>query len=284
MRVGVTGSSGLLGSAFMESMGRGAVPLDRTQVDLAAPISATELLREAEIDVLIHCAANTDVEECERNPVAALRDNTILTEVLAGAASPLGIKVIYFSSTGVYGATKDTPYSELDPAKPTTAHHRSKFLGEQAVLRNSPFNLVLRTGWLFGGPVDSRKNFVASRLREAVACDGTMFSDTTQFGVPTATTDVVERTVRLLGDGAAGLFNMVSQGSASRFSYVSEIVRLADIPVELKPAGAFERVAPVSPNEMAVNLRMEALGYESMPSWQSSLKSYVSSIVEQISG
>lgn len=278
MKMLLTGAGGLLGSAIAAAAGPGCAALAREQVWGRTPAALAELL--AGHDVLVHAAANTNVEQCERDPATCYRDNLLLTELLARAAAVAGVRCAFISSTGIYGTTAATPYREYDTPAPTTHHHRSKYLAEQAVLALAPANLVLRTGWLFGGAPASPKNFVARRLDEARAAlaDGrALQANAEQRGNPSFVGDVAAQLLLLLEQGHAGVFNCVNDGTASRHEYVRAIVALAGLPLAVEPigAGAFQRRAPVSPNEMADNWKMRALGLPAMPAWQDSLARYL---------
>ncbi|MFY7865011.1 SDR family oxidoreductase [Roseateles sp.] len=287
MRIAITGARGLLGSAFGDALtaqGHEVSVIARTALGGDAHASARLL---AGADWLLHAAANTNVELCEADFDACYRDNLALTELLADATRLAAVPMVYFSSTGVYGSAESLPYAEYHDTNPTTHHHRAKRLGEIAVLGRAPCNLVIRTGWLFGGAVANPKNFVARRIedaRRAQACATTLRSNQQQVGSPTFTRDVVERVLALIASGNAGIFNCVNEGSASRFDYVREIVRLSGLPVEVEPATAasFNRRARVSDNEAASNWRMTQLGFEPMPRWQDSLADYIDSLAGEL--
>lgn len=283
MKVALTGAGGLLGSAFVEALiagGHEVHAIDRKSITGRSPHLIAERLDG--VDWLLHAAANTNVELCEVEVDACYRDNLTLTEHVADSARLAGVPVVYMSSTGVYGCRATTPYAEYHDAHPTTHHHRAKLLGEAAVLARAGANLVIRTGWLFGGKPENPKNFVARRIEEARrvrAQGGVMKSNQQQVGCPTATRDVVSRVLALVASGHTGIFNCVNTGSASRFEYVSEIVRLSGESVTVEPAdaGVFNRLAKVSDNEAAVNWRMTQLGFEPMPRWVDSLATYIAS-------
>lgn len=282
MKLWLTGAGGLLGSAVAAaSAARGAScqPLARP----ALTVSAAQLARQLEgADLLLHAAANTNVEQCEAEPDACYRDNFLLTELLAQAAALAGVRLLFVSSTGVYGSAASTPYREYDVAQPTTHHHRSKLLAEQAVLAAAPHNLVVRTGWLFGGAPGLPKNFVARRIdeaRQAQAQGRSVGANAEQHGVPCWTRDVAPRMLDLAEAGVCGVVNCVNSGSASRFDYVAAVVALAGLALPVLPvqAAGFARKAQVSPNEMADNWKMRMLGWPDMPHWRSSLESYLRS-------
>jgi len=284
----LSGANGLLGSAILNEAARrsfGADAFMRRQAWDTPVGRLPELL--AGHDWFIHCAANTNVEQCETDPSACYRDNLLLTEMLARAAHAASMRFVLVSSTGVYGTASDEPYREYDAVAPTTHHHRSKVLAEQAVLALHPDNLVIRTGWLFGGAAANPKNFVARRLEEAraAAISGTVLrSNAEQWGVPSYVGDVAARLLDLAAAGHAGVFNCVDGGRASRFDYVQEIVRLAGLPVEVQPiaADAFGRKARVSHNEMAENWKAQQLGFAPMPDWRESLGEYVASLLAKM--
>jgi dTDP-4-dehydrorhamnose reductase len=277
MRIMLTGASGLLGDAIQRAsqrLGWSCNGLARSSFDLHYPMRLVDALSDC--DVFIHAAANTNVEECEAYPNQCYQDNSLLTEAAATAAARCGARFVYISSTGVYGEHLERPYSEYDDIKPTTHHHRAKYLGELAALRSYDA-LVVRTGWLYGGKATNPKNFVARRIEEAAACDGFIQSNGEQRGNPTFVDDVAECLLALITDGQFGVFNCVNEGVASRADYVAEILKLARLGVEVKPSAksAFKRLARVSNNESAVNLKLRQCGYAPMPAWQNSLARYM---------
>ncbi|QBE64015.1 SDR family oxidoreductase [Pseudoduganella lutea] len=281
MKILLTGAGGLLGSAInaaATARGWTCRPMPRPPLpELPALLDA---LLDGECDLVIHAAANTNVEACEADPPACYRDNLLLTELIATGAVRANARMLFVSSTGVYGAHGSEPYCEYDAVQPTTHHHRSKALAEERVLTASPRNLVVRTGWLFGGPPANPKNFVARRIdeaRAALAAGTAMGSNTQQRGIPCWSDDVAARMLDLAASGLAGTFNCVNNGTASRHEYVSEIVRLAGLPLDVQPtsAAAFNRKARVSDNEMAANWKFDTLGWPPMPDWRDSLATYL---------
>ncbi|WP_331692067.1 SDR family oxidoreductase [Pandoraea sputorum] len=284
MNLLISGTSGLLGSALTKwatARGHVCTALDRASVRMSLDATAASELDALfkNVDHFVHAAANTNVELCEADPQACFRDNVLFTERVAEAARRCNVPMTFISSTGVYGASQSAPYAEYDDARPDTRHHRSKLQAEQIVLGANWGNLVLRTGWLFGGSAQASKNFVARRILEAKsASDGFITSNEQQRGCPTLVDDLATRLLELVALKARGIFNVVNEGNASRFEYVSKILALADVAVQVRPvsAGNFNRIAPVSDNEMAINWRADALGLPPMRSWQDALIDYLS--------
>ncbi|TFW29434.1 SDR family oxidoreductase [Duganella callida] len=283
MKLLLTGAGGLLGSAVIEAAaarGDACHPLARPALDGGASAAAQLAQRMLGHDLLLHAAANTNVEQCETDPDACYRDNLLLTELLAQAAALAGVRMLFVSSTGLYGSASDAPYREYDAVAPTTHHHRGKLLAEQAVLAAAPHNLVVRTGWLFGGAPATPKNFVARRIdeaRKALAEGRHLESNAEQRGVPCWNRDIAMRMLDLAAAGVTGVVNCVNSGNASRYEYVAAIVKAAGIAIEVQPstAAGFNRKARVSNNEMADNWKMRALGWPEMPDWRASLQTYL---------
>ncbi|WP_394392264.1 SDR family oxidoreductase [Shewanella woodyi] len=281
MKIGVTGSTGMLGTEVVTAVkaaGYDAFGFSRNELSHTTSLSdSINLLASLSIDVLIHCAANTNVELCEKEPQLCWIENCLFSEILAIATEKLGIKLVFVSSTGIYGEGKSTPYFEYDEVGPTTVHHSSKYKAENFIKSYNKECLIIRTGWLFGGRWHSKKNFVANRIKEAVSSEGTIFSNATQVGNPTYAKDVAYTIVELIDLGYVGVFNCVSEGVASRFEYVAEIMKIAKVNVDVLPAAkaSFNRLAKVSDNESAENFKLKALGIGKVRAWQDGLQEYI---------
>lgn len=280
MKILVTGASGLLGSEIVNSAkesGFDCCALDRIWFLGASADERSAILSGC--DVIIHSAANTDLEQCEIDQEKCFFDNCYLTELLYQHSVSSGVKFVYISSTGVYGRHKSQPYHEYDVVSPTTVHHRSKYVSENIVLR-SVDTLVIRTGWLFGGALGQKKNFVAKRLAEIRTANGPIFSNSVQIGSPTYTRDCAVRLLELLYHNCSGVYNVVNGGAASRYDYVKMIAGLSRYSVDVLPSdlSKFSRVVDVSENESAFSYRMKFEGRVQLRTWQDALCDYMTGI------
>lgn len=277
MRVLVTGATGLLGSEILRALANSG--FIGTAFDRSAFLEATQSKRSSMLsgfEVVIHAAANTNVEQCEVEPERCYYDNCFLTEQVFHHARRNGVKFVFISSTGVYGRHKTEPYHEYDKVSPTTVHHHSKHISEQTVLTCSK-TLVVRTGWLFGGSFENKKNFVLNRLKEIRATKGPIYANTTQVGTPTYARDCASALLKLIAEDCAGIYNIVNDGRASRFDYVRRIVELSGAPFEVLPSDAsiFKRHADVSENEAAISYRMRFERRHQLRPWQDALTDYM---------
>jgi len=276
-KIGLTGSSGILGKTFyniLTSEGFFVKKIFRESLSFSDLDTFNDTLNE--FDIIIHAAANTDVEACEVNKEDCFRDNVLLTENISKICRSNNIKLIFISSTGIYGSKQQEPYSEFDEPNPTTVHHYSKYLAEKEVEKvlNS---LILRVGWLFGGDYDQKKNFVARRIDEAKNCQKPIKSNTQQFGCPTYCLDVAKQLLIFIQRDITGIFNCVNEGVASRYEFVQEIYNFLKINVNLEQAltEEFSRLAKVSNNETAFNCKQNMIGMPKMRPWKESLHDYL---------
>jgi dTDP-4-dehydrorhamnose reductase len=271
----LTGANGILGSAFAQHLpAHRLVKLGRRDLDAANPASVRRRMIGLTPSLVINCAADTDVEGAEAAPERALAVNATLAEALAQGAAETNACFVHFSSTGCYGDWKSEPYEETDALRPTTAHHRSKAVGEERVLRAHPGALVMRLGWVFGGRRGHAKNFVWARLCEA-RDTAEIGANPAQRGCPTSAADVVAQTLALLAADAGRVFNCVGGGQpARRIDYVAAILEAARSRTRVVPR-EFARRAPVSANEAAANTRLRAEGLDRMPDWRQSLSGFV---------
>jgi len=282
VKILLTGANGLLGSALcaISSMrGHTCIALHRDNDDWLR--SYADIVTQVGADVVIHAAADTDVERCEALPEICYRDNFLLSQHTALLAASTNKKFVFISSTGVYGGGKDTPYAEYDDVNPTTHYHKSKVLAEQSIQRILPRSLVVRAGWLFGEGGSGSKNFVAKRIEEAKnSSSGVISANKEQFGNPSYNIDVATRIIELIELGLFGIFNCINAGQASRFEYVKKIIELTKMPVSVVESSAqsFNRIAKVSNNEAATDWRSRMMGLASLPDWRDSLARHISRI------
>lgn len=279
MKVIVTGATGILGTDIVRELQSGnheVLGFDSQNIALADYQDVRQKFTQFPPDVIIHSAAMTNVDACETDRVAALKTNVAGTHIVSMVASQLGARIVYISSCGVYGDGKAEAHTELDATNPLNFHHYTKLEGEKRVREHNPHHLIVRPGWLFGGSQEHRKNFVEARRREA-ATRPVLQSANDKFGSPTSTSDLARQLVGLLKQDIFGTFNIVNTGSASRYEYVSEIIRLLKLNNQVEPVSstAFERPAAMPTNEVLENMNLELLGINIMTTWQEALSTYI---------
>ena len=282
IKILVTGAGGLLGSTIL-SLFKDTyhiVGYTRHDLDVVDYKEVQDKISFEKPDIIIHGAANTNADECEGNKNLAYNVNAIGTQNIVNAIlrSNKNTVLVYLSSTGIYGAGKNSPYTESDPVSPTTVHHKSKLEGEK-VVQNLNKYLIIRTGWLFGGGVKHEKNFVYKRYLEARNKDY-IYSDNSQRGNPTYVENLASQIQFMLTEGVFGIFNCVDSGVTSRYEYVKKIIELFGLDCKVKQGSKemFKRIAPVSFNESAINYKLDLMGINFMTPWEKSLEKYIDQV------
>jgi dTDP-4-dehydrorhamnose reductase len=273
----VLGAGGLLGRAVVAASTGPTLTAGRADLQSKSADDVAALVARAEPSIVINCAADVDAEGAERDISRAMAANAELPGRVAAACRLAGARMVQVSSTGCYGAWKDEPYTEDDDLYPTTAHHRTKVMGEEAVRSATSDHLIARVGWLYGGGADNPRNFVWRRLLEARSTPR-LQSDVDQKGCPSNVADVARQLLLAIDHGVQGTVNMVTQGCASRFDYVTRIVQASGFDCEVLPAPAFARTAPVSHNETAINMRLKQNTIDIMPNWAVAIDDYVAAL------
>lgn len=279
MRIFLTGESGILGSDIKNQFllaGDEIKGYNSTNIEIGNLRDVQSKVNDFQPDVIIHCAAMTNVDLCEDDKNGAILTNVIGSQNMAQAARLAGAKIVYISSCGIYGDTKSLPYNELDNLNPLTYHHFTKLEGEKRTKEQHNDFLIIRPGWLFGGTQQHKKNFVEARRKEAML--GTVLkSAVDKSGSPTYTLHLTKQIIHLINNGCVGTFNAVNEGFASRFEYVSEIVKLFKLPVEIEPVNSneFPRRAAMPDNECLENLNLNLINKNIMPNWKLALKEYI---------
>jgi len=272
VRIAVTGSNGQLGRALQHVLIDDQLLLiDLPSHDITDLWAINAAVAEFRPEVIIHGAALTDVDGCERDPELAFRVNTLGTRNVATAAAEQGAALVYVSTDYVF-AGRDEPYWEYDVPSPLSVYARTKWYGEQVVRDHLRRFYIARTAWLYG---DGPRNFVQTVLRLADQFGG-MKMATDEVGSPTYAMHLARALDRLIRLPAYGIHHLANAGTCSRYEWAREILRLAgrgDVVVE--PTTDYPRAARVPKRVALHNANAASVGIEMAP-WQAALEEYMS--------
>src|SRR5437588_1014796 len=152
MKIVIVGSGGRLGAALTRQYRRefDTIGLNHALLDLAKPNQIRDRLGPVDFDLLINCAAMTNVDLCESKRAEAFAINAEAPKVLAEICREKNAKLIHFSTDYVFDGEKREPYTEEDEAKPISVYGDSKLAGEKNVLAAQDGHLIVRVSWVFG--------------------------------------------------------------------------------------------------------------------------------------
>lgn len=280
-RVYITGAKGMLGNALVPIFKKRyeVFPTDLEECDVRDAKLVMDEICGSNPRFVIHLAAMTDVDECERDPDEAYRTNTLGTRNVALACQRCDAAMVYINTGSVYNGLKPTPYIEFDTPDPRSVYAKTKYQGE-VIVRDMLSNFfVFYAGWMFGGGSEDKK-FVAKIIDLARDNKELKVVDD-KFGSPTYTVDLAGAIYNFIESELYGKYHSVDVGCASRLEVAEEILRIADInDCRLIPVSSaeFPLPAPRPRMEAMRNYNFELLGLNLMRDWREALEDYIKTI------
>jgi dTDP-4-dehydrorhamnose reductase len=289
-RVLITGCGGMLGSAiypYFEERCATVFPTDKTvdgpwiqELDVRNQDDVAEAFRDLEPDLVLHLAAETELEFCETHPDVAEATNSAATRAIAQQAEACGATLVYISTAGVFDGTKESPYTENDLPNPIMVYGRTKLAGEHHVRTLSRKHFIVRAGWMIGGGPGKDHKFVSKILEQLFVGKKVIHAVDDKLGTPTYTHDFAMNLFRLLATKAYGTYHMVCEGSGSRFDVACELVRICrrdDVVVHPVGSDFFKNdyFVPRPRSEIMENASLARLGINLMRPWRAALRDYV---------
>lgn len=275
MRILITGADGQLGTALQHALnGHDLTPVDLPAVDVTDRAAIANAVDSAQAELVIHCAAYTDVDGCARDPLLAHRVNTLGAQNVALACQARGISLAHISTNEVFAGDDPAGYEEWRPLAPRNAYGRSKAAAEVAIAQLLSRYYIIRTAWLYapGG-----RNFVHAILRRARET-GSVRVVTDEIGNPTYVADLAAAIAQLVTTGQYGVYHFVNEGACSRWAFANEILRLAGhTEVVNTPILSSQFARPSSPPPFGAlhNRNGAAIGIALRP-WPEALADYLS--------
>lgn len=283
-KIFVTGGTGMLGTYVTNTLaneGHEAIIADRGHFDLACPKAIFNYVKQANPDVILHFAAETDVDLCEREPARAGICNHLSTEQIAKAAHACGAWLLYISSSNVFGAEGKISYNELDIPLPTNYYGRSKLNGEEAVRASCPDNhLILRAGWMIGGGPGKDHKFVGKIIQQIKQGATELKAVSDRLGSITSAGLLSDFIIKAMASRETGTYHYASHGTISRFDIARAIGDILHFKGNILPveSSRFPLSAPRPFSEGIQSIYLPSLSESCKPGyWKDDLAKYVSS-------
>ena len=285
----VTGCNGQLGRAIRKEYagsdvefvntdvteGEGVKALDITDVD-----AVLKMVEETKPEVIINCAAHTNVDACETQWDLAYKINAIGPRNLSIAASKAGAKMIHVSTDYVFEGNGTRPYTEFDEPNPVSAYGKTKLEGENFVKAFADKYFILRTAWLYG----EGKNFVKTMLRLAETHDEvSVVSD--QLGSPTSAVELAKMIHYLEGTENYGTFHATCEGDTNWADFAEAIFKRAgkNVKVNHVTSKQYKEMNPASANRPAYSIledyMIKLTSDFVMADWQDALDVYMKELL-----
>ena len=234
----ITGAGGQVGRLLADAArGRGfdVTALTRADLDITDAAAVRGHLRPD--DLVVNCAAFTNVDAAEAEPAAAHAINAVGPGVLAAACGSVGAGLVHISTDYVFPGEAGRTYDVGDPTGPVGVYGATKLAGEQAVLEVLAEAYVVRTSWVYTGGDGS--DFVAVMRRLATTTDRVLEVVDDQTGSPTYARDLVSALLEIAAGGVRGpILHAANAGAVSRYEQARAVfAELGADPERVRPVG-----------------------------------------------
>jgi dTDP-4-dehydrorhamnose reductase len=278
MRILVFGKFGQVGSSLMQLLGtqHEVNGLDQGELDLIQTDQIEATILAYQPDWVINASAYTAVDRAESEAELANAINHLAPAAMAKACAKLNCGLLHYSTDYVFDGSGHRPYVETDAPNPQSVYGETKLAGEQAVMREYPNAIILRTAWVYA---KEGANFVNTMLRLADERDELgVVSD--QFGSPTLAYDLAVASVSIVENTklddlseVAGMYHATGSGMTSWFDFAREIFSLANKSVKLNAISTEDYPTPAPRPHYSVlsNEKLQRVFAVALPAWRESL-------------
>lgn len=297
MRILITGSKGQLGNELKRLLETGKAEIgpvpseyneanvdyvDYDALDITDAAAVELWMGEHVYDLVINCAAMTNVDGCEAAEEAAFKVNAQGPENLARECEKQGAKFIQVSTDYVFPGIDATPRTEQDPTGPVSAYGRSKLAGELAVRKACRKYFIVRTAWLYGYV---GKNFVKTMLNLGKTKDEiSVVND--QLGNPTSANDLAYEILKIALTDNYGVYHCTNEGTCSWADFSKAIMEGAGLSCKVNRCTSkeYKEMNPASANRPAYssleNVHLKTTIGNEMRDWRNALKTYLKNLPE----
>lgn len=288
MKILITGGKGQLGTELYKCFERGYTELgtpdilkennavraiDVDELDISNIGAVSDLFSAEKYDVVINCAAYTNVNKCETERAAAYKVNALGARNLAVCSERIGAKLIHISTDYVFEGNSTKPYVEWDICNPQSVYGSTKYLGEEYIKQFCSRYFIVRTAWLYGY---YGNNFVKTMLRITKE-NGAAKVVNDQFGNPTNAADLAHHILKLVPTEEYGIYHGTGSGECSWFELTQKIVEFAGIDATVTPCTTEEYPTPAKrPAYSSLENMMFAVTVgDEFRNWQDALKCFL---------
>lgn len=261
--------------AHSTARGENVVAFDHQTLDITDELSLNAVVERERPDVLINCAAWTNVDACEDDPARAQKANARGPELLAFACRKIGAQLITISTDYVFDGEKDGFYTQRDQPNPKSAYGASKLEGERRAQTVWANTIVIRSGYIFGHGGTNFLSTIVSRRRRGERLRAIGDS----IGTPTYAPDLARRIYRLAQLDLPGAYHVVNAGEGASFEdfarYALAAAGLNENLVESVRLADLKLPAPRPRNSRLRCVVSQALGLEPLQSWQDAVREFV---------
>ncbi len=275
MKILITGSKGQLGSELVSLLLKDyeVYGFSHKELDITDKKHVIDIVSKIVPNIIIHCAAFTNVDGCESDIGTAFDVNTIGTGNVAIASKKTKSAMVYISTDYIFDGMKNSPYLESDIPNPISIYGISKYGGELVVKHFLDKFFIVRTSWLYG---KRGKNFVNTILRLTKEKDEIKVVND-QVGSPTYVSDLAKAISALISTKYYGIYHITNSGECSWYKFAKEVLKYVVIKnIEVIPISTEElsRPAPRPKYSVLKNFNLEKKKIYKMRNWELALRDF----------
>jgi dTDP-4-dehydrorhamnose reductase len=284
MKILITGPHGMLGTDIINLLRKEiaspthnkdlkVIEATHEELDITLEDEVSNFISRHTPDIIINCAAYTNVDKCETEREEAFKVNALGPKYIAVAAKKCGARIIHISTDFVFDGNSDRPYVEEDQTNPLSEYGRTKLEGERNIQDYCDSFLIVRTSWLFG---HHGTNFVKKML-ELAGHKKELSIVTDETGSPTYTADLAEALWILIKKGCEGIFHVANEGCCSRYEWAKYIFGTHGYNINIHPikSSQYKRPAKVPLNSTLNCQKLSTITGMRMRHWKEALEAYL---------
>jgi dTDP-4-dehydrorhamnose reductase len=276
MKVLITGANGQLGrevtKQYKSIENVELILTDYQELDITDLSKVYEFVSENKPDVIINCAAHTQVDRCEEDVDNAYKINTVGPKNLAQAAYKIGAEIVQISTDYVFDGEGDKPITEFFQPNPETIYGKTKLEGEVFVQKLNPKHYIFRTAWLYG----DGNNFVKTMINLSKTHKSLKVVND-QIGSPTSTVDLARVIISNVAVKNYGTFHCTCKGECTWYDFTKKIFEIKNIETEVIPCSTEEFPRPAKRPHYSVlrNYMLELTTGDITRTWEEAIEEYL---------
>lgn len=273
----VTGSDGMVGEYVQEVFSNENLFLtDHHSTDVTDYESVRQTFEKVRPDVVLHLAAATDVDRCERDKDWAYQTNVLGTQNIVFCCQKLNALLVYASTSGIFNGSNPEAHTEFDSPNPVNVYSKTKWEGEKIVQNFLDRYFIVRAGWMIGGGKEKDKKFV-SKMVELCRTKGAIEVVNDKWGTITYAKELLQTIRQLLKTPFYGLYHVANKGVCNRYEIAMEIKKILKSDVLIHPVSSdrFPLPAPRPYCDAIRNYKLSLMGLDTLSSWQEALGAYL---------